>query len=68
MGQTLLYAVDLRVALSCIPLFIQVISPTGLGLTNWVDGGLCTAAAIHTRDDIYVMVLGGAALHEDLAM
>ena len=54
----LLYAVDLRVALSCIPLYIQVISPTGLGLTNWVDGGLCTAAAIHARDDIYVMVLG----------
>ena len=53
-------AVDLRVVLSCTPLYLQVISPIGLGLTNWMDSGLCTAAAIHKRDSAYVkaMVVG----------
>ena len=40
---------DLRIVLSCIPLCPQVISPIGLGLTNWADSGLCTVAAIHKR-------------------
>ena len=57
MGQTLLYAVDLRVALSCIPLFIQVISPTGLGLTYWVGSGLCRIIAARTCHFVHVQFM-----------
>ena len=46
-------AVDLRVVLSCTPLYLQVISPIGLGLTNWMDSGLCMVAAIHKRYSAY---------------
>ena len=66
MSQTLLCAADLRVALSCIPVHLHVISPIGIGLSNWMDSGLCMAAAIRKRDSAYVkaMVLGTSLFME----